>query len=76
MGNLEKNGSTINNNDGLALKDYSAANEFVKMRRRTKIKLFFVGLFTAIGSLGGKIGALFGAGIGAGVGNKAAKTLV
>jgi hypothetical protein len=66
---------STNKNTEATLDQYNQAHDFVKMRRRTKIKLFFTGLFAAIGSIGGKIGALFGASFGASVGSKAAKTL-
>lgn len=55
-----------------AEKQFEDANEFVQRRRRTKIKLFFQGLFTALGSIGGKFMAALGFGVGTVVGGKAA----
>lgn len=46
------------------------------MRRRTKLKLFFQGMFTALGAFGGKIGAAFGLAVGTVVGNKVGKAAI
>ncbi|CAD8126070.1 unnamed protein product [Paramecium sonneborni] len=66
---------TLQNNQEHNSQEFNKAYQFVQMRRRQKVKLFFQGLFTYIGSWGGKIGAIFGFGVGTTVGNKISETV-
>ncbi|CAK66270.1 unnamed protein product (macronuclear) [Paramecium tetraurelia] len=72
---IDKQQGTLQNNQQHNAQQYNQAFNYVQMRRRTKVKLFFQGLFTAVGCLGGKIGAAFGFALGTITGKKASEAV-
>ncbi|CAD8076003.1 unnamed protein product [Paramecium primaurelia] len=72
---IENKQGTLQHNQEQNAQQYNQAFQYVQMRRRTKVKLFFQGLFTAVGCLGGKIGAAFGLAFGTITGKKVSETV-
>ncbi|CAD8173364.1 unnamed protein product [Paramecium pentaurelia] len=72
---IENKQGTLQSNQEQNAQQYNQAFQYVQMRRRTKVKLFFQGLFTAVGCLGGKIGAAFGLAFGTIAGKKVSENV-
>ncbi|CAD8182044.1 unnamed protein product [Paramecium octaurelia] len=72
---IDKQQGNLQHNQDYNAQQYNQAGQLVQMRRRTKVKLFFQGLFTAVGCLGGKIGAAFGFALGTFTGKKVSEAV-